>query len=713
MHTLLEGLVFHFGRLFFLICQLIKLAKKRDTTSCEVDAIAKSIHACCFLFLMALGDLVETVWNDDTLVDKICVLQKQVVEQETELYNRNWVQYTNCIIKEAEMAEMAREPDPTHPDKLHAAAVILQRATRSFLARKKQAKYCELQSQQRPASQAGPPDKDSTPPVLPGRDGDGNLPLSPERPTNSPSQPSGGGGDPPVSPGCDGDGNPSTQLSGRTNLPQKKVNPDKGNGGDDGDDDGDDMDKRGRSSNSNGSNSDDKDKGAASNSRSDKGKGSGSVTNAEGLMAITTLQRLSQMNLSATDIEAIEDIIAALRSEFDELSDEERDSDTPPSCTCEEIAILKAAVELLRKAQQCIIGKEELKKGIDSFFMLMEPYGILVDELVKEKEEKIEKEQKEIKQLQGEQKFSVRNKTLGAALSSCMGTVTKNVASKSRRVESSNVIIDNAMKATGSSSKTDLASRLRLNYPLRNVLQYLLNLRAMIEVLEGVQFDDIIINKEEQMVFLSLTEKEARSGCTLMNFDASKYVFEVVLPCSPAHSDLKVRVVRVLIEALRKIKKNDKLKGAFGRAAGLNITTGEYEGSNNYFEGNYNRVKYATTTLLILLLSEEADKQIVSLDIVPNKIDVLSSVCRSALTTMEHASNFMLKDQFWAGKFDEGKATRSKTKISEEDMIKKLKKICTNADKSPKDLRGKDILMHVSKQYLQALIRIRDVCRAR
>lgn len=304
----------------------------------------------------------------------------------------------------------------------------------------------------------------------------------------------------------------------------------------------------------------------------------------------------------------------------------------------------------------------------------------------------------------------MRNKTLGDALSS-MDTVTKGVASSSRSAETSNAIIDNAMEATGSSSRAELANRLRLNHPLRNLLQYFLNLLAVIEVLEGVQLDDII-DKGEQTIFLSLAEKEARVGCTSMDCDASKYVFEVILPCSPVNSILKVRVGRVLIEALRKIKKNDKLKSAYRRAASFNMTTGLHERENNYFEGNHNRVKYATAPLLIFLLSKEADNQIVSLGIVPNKIDLLSSVCRSALSQMENATNFILKDQFWDGKFDEGKATRSKTKISEEDMIKKLKKICANADKSPKDLRGKDILMHVSKSYLQALVRIRDICRA-
>ena len=146
MHTLLEDVTFHFGRLVFLICQLVNLVKRRDATSCETDACAKAINACCGLFYAALVELVVAVWNDDTLSEKMCVLQKQVMDQEEDLYNRNWVDYTNNVIREA---EMAREPDPTctHPASFQAAAVILQRATRSFLARKKQAKHCACDMQ--------------------------------------------------------------------------------------------------------------------------------------------------------------------------------------------------------------------------------------------------------------------------------------------------------------------------------------------------------------------------------------------------------------------------------------------------------------------------------------------------------------------------------------------------------------------------------------
>ena len=419
-------------------------------------------------------------------------------------------------------------------------------------------------------------------------------------------------------------------------------------------------------------------------------------------------RRLEQLELSPADIENVESTIEELQQKLDELGETDGGvQGDPPKYIADEIAIIKMMVEVLKQFRRGNITTNELKQSIADFVMSLEPYQEVVEQL-------LVLENKTIDDLKSEQSFNVRGKTLGEALKNTEkdGSVSEDEEpDQTEELVYARGVVENAQKATETSSNRSLLDCLRLRNTMRNTIRFILNFRVAIDILEGGTIADFFTTKKDKNNATKLAKDIGAVDCASDDCNAMTFITKVIFQCREDNSSTKVELILAIIKGMRGSKRNAKLKGLYGKAATLDIITGEYKGESDYFDGKdgEGRINLPSVAFTIVVLGTEVDQQLVKLQLLPISLDFSASLIGGSIRTIEKIVGFLAKPQFWTGNFDTTRGARDRYKLTQADVVEKLGDICTMTDEKMDDYQGKYMLMHVNATFLESIIRFHTI----
>ena len=425
--------------------------------------------------------------------------------------------------------------------------------------------------------------------------------------------------------------------------------------------------------------------------------------------------RLTQLDFSYADDQQIQNVIDELQQELD-ASDKiiSIGQDHPlPQYVAGEIPVVKMVVETLKMFVRGDITPDQLKQSTADFFTFIEPYQELVEQL-------LVLENKTVEVLKSEQNFRVKGKTLGDALKSTTDDSTQeeedDEASRMDELGYARGVVKNAQEATQTSSKRSLLDCLRLKNTLRNAIRFLLNFRVAVDVLERGTVADFVTAKKDQKKALELAKDVGALDCASTDCNAMKFFSAVIFQCDKDNSNTKVELILAFVKGMKGFKRNQNLKDLYRKAATLDITSGQYKGESDYFDGKdgEGRINLPSMTLMVIALGDDVDEQLVKVGLVPTRLDFTASVFVCSIREMEKMVGFVTKKKFWTGIFDAVRTSKFDShKLTRGDVFRKLDDICKKADEKMDDYQRKYMLLPVDNLFVKALIRFRDICTKR
>ena len=417
---------------------------------------------------------------------------------------------------------------------------------------------------------------------------------------------------------------------------------------------------------------------------------------------------LALLEYSHADDQQIQNVINELQQRLDELGETDGGGqDNPfPQYAADAIPVIKMVVETLKMFVRGDITTDQLKQAIADFVTFLEPYQEVIDHLLV-----LEKGITE--DLISEQKFRIKGKTLGDALKSTKDDSIQEggEASQMDELDYARGVVKIAQEATGTSCKTSLLECLRLKNTLRNAIRFILNFRVAIDVLERGTVADFLTTKKDRNKALKLAKGVGALNFASTDCNAMHFFSAVIFQCSKDNSSAKVELILAFVRGMKGFKRNEKLKDMYRKAATLDITSGEYKGESDYFDGKdgEGRINLPSMTFMVFALGDDVDEQLVKVGLVSTTLDFAASVFGSSIRTMEKAVGFVAKPKFWTGSFDAVRGSRDPHKLTRGDVLGKVDGIYTMTDEKMGDYQGKYMLMHVNNTFLEAIIRFQTI----
>ena len=238
-----------------------------------------------------------------------------------------------------------------------------------------------------------------------------------------------------------------------------------------------------------------------------------------------------------------------------------------------------------------------------------------------------------------------------------------------------------------------------------------MNFRVAIDVLERGTVADFLITKKDRNKALKLAKGVGALNCASIDCNAMHFFSAVIFQCSKDNSSAKVELILAFVRGMKGFKRNEKLKDLYRKAATLDITSGEYKGGSDYFDGKdgEGRINLPSMAFMVFALGADVDEQLVKVDLVSTTLDFAASVFGSSIRTMEKTVGFVAKPKFWTGSFDAVRGSRDPHKLTRGDVLGKVDDIYTMTGEKMGDYQGKYMLMHVNNTFLEAIIRFHTI----
>ena len=246
---------------------------------------------------------------------------------------------------------------------------------------------------------------------------------------------------------------------------------------------------------------------------------------------------------------------------------------------------------------------------------------------------------------------------------------------------------------------------------MRNTIRFLLYFRVAIDVLERGTIEDFLNAKKDQKNATNLATEVGALDCVSVDCNAMIFFSKVIFQCGD--SSAKVELTLAFIKGMKRFKSSEKLKDMYGKAATLDITTGEYKGESDFFDGKdgEGRINLPSMAFMIAVLGGAIDKQLLKLQLLSTTFDFTASLIGTSIREIEKTVGFVTKKKFWTGIFDAVRASKFDShKLTKSDVFRKLDDICKKADEKMDDYQRKYMLLHVNNSFVEALVRFRNIC---